>query len=119
MSRLLGAATFTVLIGNADAHGKNVALLHPSPDRVALAPLYDMVPTVFWPTLRKRAARRTRQHSRQADRWRVGGPGDTGKPGAPTAGATAMSKYATFVGGNTPRSSVAIRRDTGPPGWWP
>jgi serine/threonine-protein kinase HipA len=56
MERLLGVATFTVLTGNADAHGKNIALLHPSPGTVELAPLYDTVPTMLWPKLRKRAA---------------------------------------------------------------
>jgi serine/threonine-protein kinase HipA len=56
LEKLLAAATFTVLIGNADAHGKNIALLHPTPETVALAPLYDTVPTVLWPQLRKRGA---------------------------------------------------------------
>ncbi|QGN58077.1 HipA domain-containing protein [Nostocoides sp. HKS02] len=53
---LLRAAAFTVLIGNADAHGKNVSLLHPQPGQVALAPLYDTVPTAMWPKLRREAA---------------------------------------------------------------
>jgi serine/threonine-protein kinase HipA len=56
LDRLLEATTFTVLIGNADAHGKNLALLHPEPDRVELAPLYDTVPTILWPKLRTDAA---------------------------------------------------------------
>jgi serine/threonine-protein kinase HipA len=56
LDRLLAAVTFTVLIGNADAHGKNLALLHPTPETVELAPLYDTVPTVLWPKLRKRGA---------------------------------------------------------------
>ena len=54
--RLVDAITFTVLIGNADAHGKNLALLHPAPGEIRLAPLYDTVPTALWPTLRTRAA---------------------------------------------------------------
>jgi serine/threonine-protein kinase HipA len=54
--QLVRVATFTVLIGNADAHGKNVSLLHPSPEQVTLAPLYDTVPTVLWPSLRTDAA---------------------------------------------------------------
>lgn len=53
---LVDAVTFTVLIGNADAHGKNLALLHPEPGAIALAPLYDTVPTVMWPRLRPMAA---------------------------------------------------------------
>jgi serine/threonine-protein kinase HipA len=56
LEHLVRAATFTILIGNADAHGKNVALLHPTPTTVALAPLYDTVPTVLWPALRREAA---------------------------------------------------------------
>jgi serine/threonine-protein kinase HipA len=54
--RLLDHLVFTVLIGNADAHGKNVALLHPRPGEIRLAPLYDTVPTVLWPQLRQDAA---------------------------------------------------------------
>jgi serine/threonine-protein kinase HipA len=49
---LLDTMTFTVAIGNADAHGKNVALLHPGPGRIDLAPVYDCVPTALWPSLR-------------------------------------------------------------------
>jgi serine/threonine-protein kinase HipA len=53
---LVKAAAFTALIGNADAHGKNVALLHREPEFVELAPLYDTVPTVLWPRLRRQPA---------------------------------------------------------------
>lgn len=56
LDRLVEVVTFTVLIGNADAHGKNLALLHPEPEYVALAPLYDTVPTALWPKLRTDAA---------------------------------------------------------------
>jgi serine/threonine-protein kinase HipA len=56
LERLIAAVTFTVLIGNADAHGKNLALLHPTPETVSLAPLYDTVPTALWPKLRGEAA---------------------------------------------------------------
>lgn len=54
--RLAAMVAFTALIGNADAHGKNVALLHPEPGTVELAPVYDTVPTVAWPGLPRRAA---------------------------------------------------------------
>jgi serine/threonine-protein kinase HipA len=54
--RLLRAVTFAVLVGNADAHGKNLALVHTAPGVVSLAPLYDTVPTVLWPKLRTEAA---------------------------------------------------------------
>ncbi len=56
MTRLLEQLVFTMSIGNADAHGKNISLLHTQPGSVALAPLYDTVPTVIWPALRDRAA---------------------------------------------------------------
>lgn len=48
--------TFTVAIANADAHGKNLGLLHARPGDVWLAPLYDTVPTALWPRLRTTAA---------------------------------------------------------------
>lgn len=56
LDRLLAVIAFTVLIGNADAHGKNLSLLHPTAETVELAPLYDTVPTALWPRLRKEAA---------------------------------------------------------------
>jgi serine/threonine-protein kinase HipA len=55
---LLERVTFTVVIGDADAHGKNISLLHPDEQHVTLAPLYDIVPTALWPTLRPTAALR-------------------------------------------------------------
>jgi hypothetical protein len=36
--RLLERVTFTVTIGDADAHGKNISLLHPTAEHVSLAP---------------------------------------------------------------------------------
>lgn len=51
LMELLDRAVFTVAIGNADAHGKNLALLHPTAATIALAPLYDTVPTRLWPSL--------------------------------------------------------------------
>jgi serine/threonine-protein kinase HipA len=54
--RLLERVTFTVVIGDADAHGKNISLLHPTPEHLGLAPLYDTVPTALWPQLRPTAA---------------------------------------------------------------
>lgn len=56
LDRLVEITTFTVLSGNADAHGKNLALLHTEPGRIELAPLYDTVPTALWPKLRTEAA---------------------------------------------------------------
>lgn len=54
--QLFRAMVFTVVIGNADAHGKNLSLLHPEPGRIELAPLYDTVPTVLFEQLPRRCA---------------------------------------------------------------
>jgi len=56
LDRLAAVAAFTALIGNADAHGKNVAFLHAAPGVIQLAPLYDQVPTCLWPKLQSDAA---------------------------------------------------------------
>lgn len=55
-ARLLRSTVFNVMVGNADAHGKNLALFHPDPGSVVLAPLYDTVPTALWPKLRPEMA---------------------------------------------------------------
>ncbi|HXP28914.1 MAG TPA: HipA domain-containing protein [Solirubrobacteraceae bacterium] len=44
------AAVFNFLIGNADAHAKNIALLY-TREGVRLAPLYDLVSTACYPDL--------------------------------------------------------------------
>ena len=46
---------FNLLVGNADAHGKNYALLYGS-DTPDLAPIYDVVCTAVYPRLSKRLA---------------------------------------------------------------
>jgi serine/threonine-protein kinase HipA len=56
LDKLVEVMTFNVLIGNADAHGKNLALLHEPLGNVTLAPLYDTVPTMLWPKLRADSA---------------------------------------------------------------
>jgi len=43
---------FNVLIGNADAHGKNYSMLYQGNQR-RLAPFYDLVCTLAWPELSK------------------------------------------------------------------
>jgi serine/threonine-protein kinase HipA len=53
---LLDGVIFNLLIGNHDAHAKNFSLVY-MPDRsVRLAPLYDLVSTVFYPELADRMA---------------------------------------------------------------
>jgi len=49
------ALIFNALIGNADAHGKNYAMIYAS-GRRRLAPLYDLVSTIAWPELSTRLA---------------------------------------------------------------
>jgi len=53
---LLDAVIFNLLIGNHDAHAKNFSLLY-MPDRsIRLAPLYDLVCTVYYPELTDKMA---------------------------------------------------------------
>lgn len=56
LTRLVSAVAFTVAIGNADAHAKNLSFLHDTATTIRLAPLYDTVPTVFWSNLTDEAA---------------------------------------------------------------
>ncbi len=53
--RLVDAAIFNVIAGNADAHGKNFSLLY-ADDDVRLAPLYDLLCTAMYPELSPRLA---------------------------------------------------------------
>lgn len=45
-----------MIIGNADAHGKDVAFLLGDDGQIELAPIYDTVPTMLFPQLRADAA---------------------------------------------------------------
>lgn len=49
---------FMVLSGNADAHIKNWSLIYPDGLRARLAPVYDFVATVVYPSLNSHAALR-------------------------------------------------------------
>lgn len=44
----LRAVTLNVLVGNGDAHGKNFSLLHEDSGTLRLAPLYDVLSTLFY-----------------------------------------------------------------------
>jgi serine/threonine-protein kinase HipA len=57
LDRLAGAraAVFHYLVGNADAHAKNISLIH-GVDGVHLAPLYDVVCTAAYPELDRQLA---------------------------------------------------------------
>ncbi len=45
---LLRQVTFSVLMGNADLHGKNLSFLHDGGGTVALAPIYDVMSTTYY-----------------------------------------------------------------------
>ena len=67
LQNLLNAAIFNFLIGNNDAHGKNFSLLYSGSGGARLAPLYDIVCTVYYPELSKKMA------------MKIGGEYDSGK----------------------------------------
>ena len=48
LERLLDLITLNVLVGNADAHAKNLSLLHGADGEVRLAPAYDVMSTVHY-----------------------------------------------------------------------
>ncbi len=56
--QLLRWIGFNFLIGNADAHGKNLSLLYDSAGSVSLAPFYDLLCTACYPQLDLRLAMR-------------------------------------------------------------
>lgn len=53
---LLNAVIFNLLIGNNDAHAKNYALLYRRDGTVRLAPLYDLVCTVYYKEIENKLA---------------------------------------------------------------
>lgn len=53
--RLVEAAIFNVLVGNADAHGKNYSLLYGTTG-IDLAPLYDLMCTAAYPEIHAKLA---------------------------------------------------------------
>lgn len=63
---LLDAALFNLIIGNADAHGKNFSLLH-TDDGLRLAPLYDLLCTASYPEVHANMAMRMGGRSRLED----------------------------------------------------
>ncbi len=48
LPNLLRAVVLHVLVGNGDAHGKNFSLLHTLSGAVRLAPLYDVMSTLYY-----------------------------------------------------------------------
>jgi len=63
---LLDAAIFNLIVGNADAHGKNFSLLYQA-SGVALAPFYDLLSTVVYPDLSPNLAMKIAKRARLED----------------------------------------------------
>lgn len=61
--KMMDAALFNLIIGNADAHGKNYSLLYQA-NAIVMAPLYDLLSTVAYsdlsPNLAMKIAKRAR-----------------------------------------------------------
>ncbi|MGR6430273.1 HipA domain-containing protein [Rhizobium sp. PAMB 3174] len=57
IAKLLDAAIFNLIVGNADAHGKNFSVLYDG-QRPRMAPLYDLLSTVAYPDLSPKMAMR-------------------------------------------------------------
>lgn len=55
LKALLQGVLFNLIIGNNDAHGKNFSLLY-SGQQARLAPFYDMISTVYYPSLATKMA---------------------------------------------------------------
>ena len=101
---LLDAAIFNVILGNADAHGKNFSLLY-ARGTVSLTPLYDLLCTIAYPELSAnfsmRVAKRATLDEFRPDTWETFAS-DVGI-GAPytrrrvRALAQAMSEHAAHV----------------------
>ena len=53
---LLSAAIFNLLVGNNDAHAKNYAILYRQDGKGRLAPVYDVVSTVYYPEIESKLA---------------------------------------------------------------
>ena len=49
LEALLDVTLLNMVVGNGDAHAKNLSLLHPTPGVVRLAPAYDVMSTAYYP----------------------------------------------------------------------
>lgn len=74
LAKLMDAAIFNLIVGNADAHGKNFSVLYD--DRgPRMAPLYDLLSTVAYPDLSPKMAMRIGKRATlaemEADGWQM------------------------------------------------
>lgn len=71
--KLLDAAIFNLIVGNADAHGKNFSILY-GEEGPRLAPLYDLLSTIAYPELSPKMAMRLGKKATlqdmDADSWK-------------------------------------------------
>ena len=65
--KLLDAAIFNLIVGNADAHGKNFSILDDG-EGPRLAPLYDLLATLAYPELSPKLAMQS-VNARRSKRW--------------------------------------------------
>ncbi|WP_025660762.1 type II toxin-antitoxin system HipA family toxin [Rhizobium sp. IBUN] len=74
IAKLLDAAIFNLIVGNADAHGKNYSILYDS-QGPRMAPLYDLLSTVAYPDLSPKMAMRIGKRANiaeiDAEGWRI------------------------------------------------
>lgn len=72
--KLLDAAIFNLIVGNADAHGKNFSILY-GEEGPRLAPLYDLLSTIAYPELSPKMAMRLGKKATlqemDADSWKA------------------------------------------------
>ncbi|NKN05130.1 type II toxin-antitoxin system HipA family toxin [Rhizobium laguerreae] len=74
LAKLMDAAIFNLIVGNADAHGKNFSILY---DDLGprMAPLYDLLSTVAYPDLSPKMAMRIGKRATlaemEADGWQM------------------------------------------------
>lgn len=66
IAKLLDAAIFNLIVGNADAHGKNFSILYDD-QGPRMAPLYDLLSTVTYPDLSPKMAMRIGKRATLAD----------------------------------------------------
>lgn len=56
LSTFVTALVVNIAIGNCDSHSRNLSLMHRDDDSVQLAPVYDVVPTYYYPSHERRLA---------------------------------------------------------------
>ena len=89
--KLFDAAIFNLIIGNADAHAKNYSLIYCENGAIELAPLYDLLCTVYYPELSPRLAMKIAKRQMLEELK----PGDWGKFAAETGLALRFIKTRT------------------------